>query len=243
MLKDSYSFDELTKIIATLRGENGCPWDIAQTHESLKEYLLEEAYETLDAVDSGDKDKLCEELGDVLLQVMLNAQIGKDEGTFDINDVIASLAKKMIIRHPHVFADVKVKDAGDVTANWDMIKKKEKKFKKTSEILSDVPKNFPSLLRGQKISSRLFKSKDCSFSREDILKLLSERIDRLKSNGGNIEKEIGAVLFLLTALSANEKINPEMTLAGTINRVIEGFSEYENNRPASGGFNGFIENL
>ncbi len=119
-------FSTLKHIIATLRGPGGCPWDRKQTHESLRKYLLEEAYELIEAIDTEDDDAIVEELGDVLLQVMLHAQIGADEGYFDIRDVIGSISEKMVRRHPHVFGDVTVSDADDVVTNWNAIKQVEK---------------------------------------------------------------------------------------------------------------------
>ena len=116
----------LRAIIADLRGPNGCPWDKKQTHQSLKKYLIEEAYEVLEAIDEEDDDHLVEELGDILLQVMLHAQIGEDEGWFSIDDIIRTLAEKMVRRHPHVFGDTDVNNADEVIANWEEIKKQEK---------------------------------------------------------------------------------------------------------------------
>ena len=116
----------LRAIIADLRGPNGCPWDKKQTHQSLKKYLIEEAYEVLEAIDEEDDDHLVEELGDILLQVMLHAQIGEDEGWFSIDDIIRTLAEKMVRRHPHVFGDTDVNNADEVIANWEEIKETRK---------------------------------------------------------------------------------------------------------------------
>ncbi|NNV04755.1 MazG family protein, partial [Brevibacillus sp. MCWH] len=121
-----HDFTTLRRVIATLRGPNGCPWDRKQTHESLKKYLLEETYELLDAIDRQDDENMIEELGDVLLQVMLHAQIGEDEGMFSIDDVIRAITEKMVRRHPHVFGDVHVDHAEEVVRNWQAIKQEEK---------------------------------------------------------------------------------------------------------------------
>lgn len=128
MMKDRYTFQDLVDIIKTLRGEGGCPWDRAQTHVTLKKNLIEEAYETIEEIDSKDKDKLCEELGDVLLQVVLHGQIAKDEGEFDIDDIITGISKKMISRHTHVFGEDTAKTPDDVIVNWEIQKRKEKKY-------------------------------------------------------------------------------------------------------------------
>ena len=118
-------FDQLVQVVATLRGENGCPWDKAQTHETLKSDLIEETYEVIEAIDAKSTDKLQEELGDLLLQVMLNAQIAKDQGDFSINEVVRSITDKLIRRHPHVFGDVDAKDTETVLQNWEAIKRSE----------------------------------------------------------------------------------------------------------------------
>ena len=138
-------FDVLRAIIADLRGPNGCPWDKKQTHQSLKKYLIEEAYEVLEAIDEEDDDHLVEELGDILLQVMLHAQIGEDEGWFSIDYIIRTLAEKMVRRHPHVFGDTDVNNADEVIANWEEIKKQEKGFVKES-VLAGIPKSLPQLI-------------------------------------------------------------------------------------------------
>lgn len=122
-----YDFNDFIEIIAALRAPGGCPWDISQTHESLKECLMEESDEVLQAIDSGDDANLCEELGDVLLQVVMHAQIASEEGRFDINDVIQGVSEKMVRRHPHVFGDVKVTSQEESLALWKKIKEEEKK--------------------------------------------------------------------------------------------------------------------
>ena len=127
-LSNTYDFKDFTDIMGTLRGEDGCPWDKEQTHESLKRYLIEECYEVLEAIDANDEDMMIEELGDVLLQVVFHAQIGKEEGYFDITDVIKAVSTKMIERHPHIFGNVKADTSEEVLANWDEIKKKEKRL-------------------------------------------------------------------------------------------------------------------
>lgn len=147
-------FDVLREIIADLRGPNGCPWDKKQTHQSLKKYLIEEAYEVLEAIDEEDDDHLVEELGDILLQVMLHAQIGEDEGWFSIDDIIRTLSEKMVRRHPHVFGNTDVNNADEVIANWEEIKKQEKGFVKES-VLNGVPKSLPQLLRAYEIQKKL----------------------------------------------------------------------------------------
>src|SRR5690606_7963597 len=143
-----HDFRTFRRVIAALRGPDGCPWDQKQTHESLKKYLLEETYEVLDAIDSGDDDHLAEELGDVLLQILLHAQIGEDEGMFTIDDVIRGISEKMIRRHPHVFGDSTADTAEEVVSNWEQIKRLEKGSKDDElSILEDVTKGLPGLMK------------------------------------------------------------------------------------------------
>ena len=146
-----YTFDELVKIVADLRGEGGCPWDREQTHQSLKKYMIEETYEALDAIDSDNPEKMADELGDLLLQILMNAQIGSEDGRFDINDVISAVSEKMIRRHPHVFGNVIANTSEKVLENWDKIKKNEKGQKSVSETLWDIPASFPALMRAGKV--------------------------------------------------------------------------------------------
>lgn len=142
-------FDYFREVIATLRGPNGCPWDREQTHESLKRYLIEEAYELFEAIDEQDDDHIVEELGDVLLQVMLHAQIGEDEGYFTIDDVIQSITSKMIRRHPHVFGDGEVQSADDVVTNWQKLKEQE--GRETSNVFGNLPKGAPAIIEAIEI--------------------------------------------------------------------------------------------
>ena len=152
------SFDTFVRTIATLRGPDGCPWNRAQTHESLEEYLIEEAYEAADAIESGDPDHIREELGDVLLQVVLQSQVAADAGHFTIDDVCATINEKMIRRHPHVFGDANAQNANEVADLWEQVKLSEKAGKagtaEASYLLDDVPSHFPALLQAQKISRR-----------------------------------------------------------------------------------------
>ena len=152
------AFDAFVETIATLRSPDGCPWNRAQTHESLEEYLIEEAYEAADAIESGDPDHIREELGDVLLQVVLQSQVAADAGNFTIDDVCETIDKKMIRRHPHVFGDANAQNANEVADLWEQVKLSEKGkqagTEEVSYLLDDVPSHFPALLQAQKISRR-----------------------------------------------------------------------------------------
>lgn len=152
------AFDAFVETIATLRGPDGCPWNRAQTHESLEEYLIEEAYEAADAIESGDPDHIREELGDVLLQVVLQSQVAADAGNFTIDDVCSAIDEKMIRRHPHVFGEANAQNANEVADLWEQVKLSEKSkqagVEEASYLLDDVPSHFPALLQAQKISRR-----------------------------------------------------------------------------------------
>lgn len=206
-------FAKLREIIRTLRGPNGCPWDRKQTHQSLKRYLIEETYEVLEAIDEEDDEHLIEELGDVLLQVMLHAQIGEDEGMFSIDDVIRVLAEKMIRRHPHVFSTTEVADADEVVQNWEEIKKREKLDESTS-LLDGIPKSLPGLLMAYELQKKAAK---VGFDWDDpapmwmkLQEEIAEFFTELKTEDKEkLTKEFGDILFVLVNLGRFYKISPE----------------------------------
>ncbi|RYD06263.1 hypothetical protein N752_05060 [Desulforamulus aquiferis] len=151
----SFPLDPLVEVMAALRAENGCPWDREQTHETLKQYLIEETYEVIDAIDEGQMYKICEELGDLLLQIVFHAQIADENKKFGINDVVDSITEKMIRRHPHVFGTTSVNNSSEVLLNWDKIKEQEKGDRQASSILAGIPRILPGLLRAEKYKQRL----------------------------------------------------------------------------------------
>lgn len=213
------TFDKLKEVIQMLRSENGCPWDRAQTHESLKKYLVEETYEVLDAIDEQDDDHLVEELGDVLLQVMLHAQIGEDEGYFTIEDVIEAVTSKMIRRHPHVFGEVHVENEQEVMTNWEAIKKQEKETQPTS-LLENIPSQLPSLYRAFEMQKKAAKVGFDWTDPADIWGKLTEEVAEWKEelqagNKENAEKELGDVLFVLVNLARFYKQDPEEAIRST----------------------------
>lgn len=207
--EERHDFASLRMLTEVLRGKGGCPWDTEQTHESIRNDLIEETYEVIEAIDNSDKTLLREELGDVLFQVMFHSRIEEEEGTFDIDDVIHDICEKMITRHPHVFSDVQVSGSGEVLENWETIKKAEKDRKTVKESMLSVPKQLPSLMRTRKIVK---KAKKDSFSfdvnENDIISLAKkltdssakEREDILTdiifasvvlSDGADLEKKLG----------------------------------------------------
>ncbi|MEH7463455.1 nucleoside triphosphate pyrophosphohydrolase [Bacillus thuringiensis] len=220
-------FAVLRDIIAELRGPNGCPWDKKQTHQTLKKYLIEEAYEVLEAIDEEDDDHLVEELGDVLLQVMLHAQIGEDEGWFSIDDVIRTLSEKMVRRHPHVFGDVSVETAADVVTNWEEIKKQEKGNVKES-ILSSIPKSLPQLMRAYEIQKEAAK---VGFDWDNIKPM----IEKVEEEWEEFQREVtvmdeekmlsefGDLIFAFVNIARYYKINPEEALHKTNEKFISRF--------------------
>ena len=155
--KEKYTFNDFVDIISELRSENGCPWDKEQTHESLRKNLIEESYEFIQEVDSKSERGMCEELGDILLQVLLHAQIAKDEGMFNIDDVIDGIAKKMIFRHPHVFGENKAENAEEALKFFYQSKNKEKELKSKAEEIAHVPEELPALIKSYKMYSKLEK--------------------------------------------------------------------------------------
>lgn len=236
------NFSKLREIIAVLRGPDGCPWDKEQTHESLKKYLIEETYEVVDAIDSGDIDHMIEELGDVLLQIMLHAQIGEDEGYFSIEDVIEGISAKMIRRHPHVFGSVEVKNAEEVIQNWEEIKKKEKEHTAEPSLLEGVSKSLPNLIRAYEIQKKAAK---VGFDWEEITPALEKVKEELQEFENELtgtdpeqqllaKKEFGDLLFAFVNVARFLKIHPEEALFETNEKFIRRFQYVEKKVKESG---------
>lgn len=221
-LKENYTFDELLEIVSILRSENGCKWDRAQTHESLLRYLIEESYEYIEATRKKDAKMQADELGDVLLQVVLHAQIGKENKTFDINDVINAVCRKMIIRHPHVFADAKADSVEEVLDNWEKIKKKEKGEKTDKQVFESVSRELPALIRAQKIAEKAKNlQKKYDFGEETIDKLF-KMIDNKNVDKSAEDKAefIGKTILALAAYAAKEKLQAELCVNDCIDDII-----------------------
>jgi len=228
--KDQYTFEDLMDIVATLRGENGCEWDKAQTHDSLLRYLIEESYEYIEATRKKDPAMQADELGDVLLQVALHAQIGKELKTFEIGDVLNAVCRKMIYRHPHVFSDVKADSVDEILKNWEELKKKEKGEKTDKQILESVSEELPALIRAQKVAEKSKKLKNTKkiscFSKESIdkfHKMLDNKVE-LTSNADKYDL-VGQVIMSVVAYAASENIPVELCVHDYINRMINNLSE------------------
>ncbi|WP_027309062.1 nucleoside triphosphate pyrophosphohydrolase [Caloramator sp. ALD01] len=225
-------FYDLLDIMERLRGDDGCPWDREQTHESLKKYLLEEAYEVLDAIDKDDMDELCEELGDVLLQIVFHSQIAKEFGEFNIYDVVDGICQKMIKRHPHVFSENVVNSVDDVLDNWQQIKKKEKNIDSYTMEMKRIPKSMPSLIRSYKVQE---KAKEVGFDWDDvsdaIKKIQEEYLEVLEAikigDNNKIEEEIGDLVFAVVNVARFCNINPEIALTKTVEKFIKRFEYIE----------------
>ena len=233
-LEGTKDFHDLIQVMDTLRAENGCSWDREQTHESLKKYLIEECYEVLEAIDSKDEDKIIEELGDVLLQVVFHAQIGKQEGYFNINDVIKGITNKMINRHPHIFKDTENKNSQQVLESWEKIKSEEKGFNSYTDALKHVPKNLPGLMRADKIQQKAAKvgfDFDCvEPAMEKVLEELQEVRDVYKGNNrAKILEEVGDLVFSTVNVARLLDIDPEFAVNYTIDKFINRFQYIEEN--------------
>jgi MazG family protein len=234
------AFEQLVSILARLRAPDGCPWDREQTHETLRTHLIEEAYETLDAIERGHDNDLKEELGDLLMQPLFHAQIAGEEARFDIVDVLHEINSKLIRRHPHVFGDVQADSTDKVLANWDAIKKQEKAAKSGDEstsdgapsVLDDVPEALPSLMLALKISKKAAKA---GFEWPDVQGVM----DKLREETAELEvalqegdkervtEELGDLLFTAVNVARWQKINPELALRDMVRRFTARFQAME----------------
>lgn len=220
------SLEELVQVVDRLLGPGGCPWDQAQTHESLKRHLLEEAYEVLEAIDTNNPSLLQEELGDLLLQPIMHAQMAKAAGQFDTESVARGIVDKLVRRHPHVFGDVSVADADEVLKNWDAIKKQEKG--EPQSILAGVPKGMASLLRAYEVSKRAARSGFEWPDQNAVFDKLREEEGELREaiiggNHENVESEVGDLLFTVVNIARWSKIEPEEALRKMLDRFTKRF--------------------
>jgi len=222
--QDPSQFSTLVDVIARLRGPDGCPWDREQTHASLRECLLEECYEVLEALDEADSGQLSVELGDLLMQVVLHAQIASEAGEFELGDVIKSINNKLIYRHPHVFGSVKVKDADEVLVNWEALKKQERE--RGAPMLEGVSKNMPALAYSQEIQSRVAR---VGFDWEEdagVIDKLAEEVREFEQteNKEQKEEEFGDILFTLANVARRQNIDLESALRQANRRFYKRFA-------------------
>ena len=220
-------FAALVDIIARLRSPDGCPWDRRQTHASMRENLLEECYEVLETLDKGDSGKLCEELGDLLMQVVMHVQIASEAGEFEMGDVVGSISTKLIRRHPHVFGSLKVKDADEVLLNWEALKKNERDS--DASMLENVPKHLPALAYSQEIQSRVAR---VGFDWEDdsgVIDKLVEEVAEFKETESQEEREaeFGDLLFTLANIARRMDIDLESALRQASGKFYQRFAHME----------------
>jgi len=232
--------EQLLAVIQKLRAPDGCPWDRQQTHESLKPYLLEETYEVLDAIDSENPATLQDELGDLLLQIVLHAQLASEKKQFNFSDVMRTIREKMIRRHPHVFGDTAVSGVGDVWKNWEKIKKQEKKSpeQKNKSILDSIPEALPALYRASKVQKKAARVGFDWPDTQGVLKKISEEIGEFeacqKSQPEKARDEFGDILFSLVNLARKIQIDPEDALRLATKKFEQRFRLVENQVNASG---------
>ena len=228
--KNNYDFEDLILVVKLLRSEGGCPWDMEQTHKSIRKDFIEETYEVIEAIDTDDPVLLREELGDVLLQVTFHAQIETEEGRFDIHDVANDICAKLIHRHPHVFGEVKVENSAEVLVNWDKIKGEEKQRITLTDKLRAIPPMLPALMRAQKVG------KKASFfdfeTDEAVFDKLYEEIEEVRAamksgDQSAINEEIGDLLLTVTSLARKAKSDSEEALTNATNKFIDRFEKVE----------------
>lgn len=222
-------FEKLVELMTRLRSKNGCPWDKAQTFSSIKKHLIEEAYEVCDTIDSKNHEKLKEELGDLLFQVIFYSQIARDRGLFDINDVLRASYKKMIRRHPHVFGRHKAKTPDDAYKHWQRKKDEENNYKEEKTLLKGIPKTLPALLKAQKVSKR---ASWLGFDWPDIkgiFEKIGEELDEIKSvrDKRNFEEEFGDLLFSVVNLARFRGIDAEDALNSATKKFVRRFKRIE----------------
>lgn len=225
------TFDELVQLMTTLRGPNGCPWDRKQTLPDLKPFVIEEAYEVVDAIDRDDRGALMEEIGDLLLEAVFVSEITREEGMFDVYDAITSIHDKLVRRHPHVFADVEAKDAEEVLVNWEKLKSDERKAENKS-LLSGVPQSLPALLKASRLTEKAARVGFDWRRTDDVFDKLDEEIGELREavDSGDkkmIEDEVGDLLFTIANIARKVGVNAEEALQSTNRKFSRRFETME----------------
>lgn len=230
--KSRYDFSDLVEIMKILRSPDGCPWDRVQTHESIRQDFIEETYEAIEAIDTKDTALLREELGDVLLQVVFHSIMEEEKGSFNIDDVCDEVSKKLIIRHPHVFADTIADTPDEVLKNWDQIKMKTKSQKSQSEVLGSVSKSLPALMYSQKVQHKAAKVGFDFEKTDDAIDKVSEELTELKSaiannDAENMSEELGDLLFSVVNVARFIKVDSEKALYDATLKFTERFGKVE----------------
>ena len=228
--KETYTYQDLLDIIALLRSPEGCPWDKVQTHESIRRGLLEEAYEVAEGIDRDDPGLLCEELGDLLMQVVFHADIEKDAGRFTMDDVCDGVVKKLLYRHPHVFGSAHEDSPESVLVSWDALKRKEKGQNSTADAMDSVARSLPGLWRAEKIQKKAaadgFDFADIRGAMDKLHEEVGELGDAVQ-NGTNIAEEIGDVLFAAVKVARFANLDPEIAISATCEKFIRRYRAME----------------
>ena len=226
-IKERYDINDLLKIIEMLRDpETGCPWDKVQTHKSIRKNFIEETYEAVEAIDTDDKELMKEELGDVLMQVLLHAQFEAEENVFDFGDVVDGTAQKLVLRHPHIFAGFDNKTVDGVLQKWEEIKQQEKGQKTVSETLDAIPKSFPALMYAQKLQKRAVAGGIASYNAQQSIESIKAQLDAVSAQleqGNDVSSLMGQLLFDTVCLTAATKNDAEEVLGLENGKKLEYF--------------------
>ena len=225
------SFDDLVQLMTRLRGPDGCPWDRKQTLPDLKPYVIEEAYEVVDAIDNDDRASLLEEVGDMLLEAVFITEITREEGTFDVYDSITAIHDKLVRRHPHVFGDVEADDAEQVLVNWEKLKQAERKAENKS-LLAGVPQSLPALLKASRLTEKAARVGFDWRRTEDVFDKIDEEVAELREavasgDTSHVEEEIGDLLFTIANIARKVNVNPEEALQSTNRKFMRRFGSME----------------
>ena len=228
-MEKKYTFEDLLEIVKKLRGEGGCPWDREQTHESIKQNIIEEGYELVEAIDGGDFAKVADESGDLLLQVVFHAQIGTENGEYGMEDVTDAICRKLIHRHPHVFGGETAENSDEVLEKWNQIKRDDRGQKTVAEEMAGVPKMLPSLMRAEKIQGKAEKNgyifNEPAVAADNISGMINVLAGCADSEAA--EKYIGKMLFELVSVAKTMNVDAEVALNRHLEEFIQEFSKYE----------------
>ncbi len=238
-IKEQYDIHDLVKIMQILRSDQGCPWDRAQDHHSIRANFIEEVYEAVEAIDNEDRALLKEELGDVLLQVVFHARLEEEAGSFDFAEVCDGICKKLLFRHPHVFGSVQAGDEAEALKSWEQAKKEEKKPQSAAETLRQVPRVLPALMRSAKVQGRAAKAgfdyPDLAMAMRDLESELQELKEAVgEGSPAHIREELGDLLFSVVNISRFLEVEPEESLNRSCDKFISRFSEVERLADAQG---------
>ncbi|MDY3617897.1 nucleoside triphosphate pyrophosphohydrolase [Agathobaculum sp.] len=228
--KDKYDFNDLLRIMEILRAPDGCMWDREQDHHTIRRNFIEETYEVCEAIDEEDAEHLKEELGDVLLQVVFHTEMEREKGVFDIGDVADGICKKLIYRHPHIFANTEVSSSDEILSNWDKLKRREKHQETDTDALQSVARSLPGLIRAEKLQKKAAKVGFDWNGVEGALDKVTEELDEVRqamAGQGDVEEELGDLLFSAVNVARFAKVDPERALEKSSDKFIRRFAQME----------------